>query len=688
MLIYQQSNATNQLNVIINATTTAGTTLAADVVLEKTIVSGASTVSADFGPSIKNFNIITVEGETPSSVTYTDNKITINGLKAALGSNNPITTKIELPLTVVSSVAATTGANNSGKITTVTNGTSATFQIPGWDDKLTKNTDITAGTSCKITYDAKGLVTAGASLMADDIPELSAAKITSGTFDVARIPDLDASKITSGQFADGRIASATTWNNKIGSLTAGSFIEITGSGDSRTIAVTTTSNTPTQGFIAQWGENGRMATKDPVNSSDSVNLSYANNHYLGKTATAVNASSLGGQSPAYYAAKSEIPSTYIQSASVSVSTLTLWDQAGTTLTFSPEIPDGAIAYAGGHDSVLQKVTSIPGESTVRSNEINTITNFGAVLGERNHLGYTTDDNWSAYTADETHGSNGTAVVGGANVISQTEDAFVFGYKNRTFSAHQSIIGGYKNKVYASESAVFGEKHTINGALYEAEGAIKTNTRKIAVFGGENTIGVGCQWDLVAGQSITINQYGKWVFSVGAKNRMDNSNEAVNQLGWNNQTGTYITDSTQIGYDNTTGNGASNNKLFNIVQIGHSNYSNKSETYMLGYNLTTQHTSQVILGRFNADVSSKDVLVVGCGHAADTNHGVAELQENCFTAGKDGDNKYIKVGGTTLTETQLQSLLAIINSSSSSNSNSGSDSGYEHNWGGDATPETT
>ena len=43
------------------------------------------------------------------------------------------------------------------------------------------NTLITAGTATKITYDAKGLVTAGVSLAASDIPSLSWSKITSGT---------------------------------------------------------------------------------------------------------------------------------------------------------------------------------------------------------------------------------------------------------------------------------------------------------------------------------------------------------------------------------------------------------------------------------------------------------------------------------------------------------------------------
>lgn len=44
--------------------------------------------------------------------------------------------------------------------------------------KVTANASITAGTKCKITYDAKGLVTAGADLTASDIPTLATSKIS------------------------------------------------------------------------------------------------------------------------------------------------------------------------------------------------------------------------------------------------------------------------------------------------------------------------------------------------------------------------------------------------------------------------------------------------------------------------------------------------------------------------------
>ena len=71
------------------------------------------------------------------------------------------------------------------------------------DNKVEKNANIAGATKCKITYDAKGLVTAGADLAASDIPSLATSKITSGTF------------------ADERIASAAAWNAKYDKPAAG-----------------------------------------------------------------------------------------------------------------------------------------------------------------------------------------------------------------------------------------------------------------------------------------------------------------------------------------------------------------------------------------------------------------------------------------------------------------------------------
>lgn len=52
------------------------------------------------------------------------------------------------------------------------------------------NGAITGATNTKITYDAKGLVTAGASLIESDIPSLGAGKITTGTFAIALMPTI------------------------------------------------------------------------------------------------------------------------------------------------------------------------------------------------------------------------------------------------------------------------------------------------------------------------------------------------------------------------------------------------------------------------------------------------------------------------------------------------------------------
>jgi len=62
------------------------------------------------------------------------------------------------------------------------------------DNKVTKNTNITAGTKPKVTYDVKGLITAGSDLIESDIPTLSQSKVTNLVTDLAA----KATKISGG----------------------------------------------------------------------------------------------------------------------------------------------------------------------------------------------------------------------------------------------------------------------------------------------------------------------------------------------------------------------------------------------------------------------------------------------------------------------------------------------------------
>ena len=136
-----------------------------------------------------------------SSVTFGANdvveivggsNVTVTGDATAktitVATSQPTVNNGTLTLQIGGTQKATFSANQSGN---------ATFNVTLSDlGAVAANNAITGATKTKITYDNKGLVTAGTDLVASDIPNLDAAKITSGTF------------------ADARISSATTWNAK------------------------------------------------------------------------------------------------------------------------------------------------------------------------------------------------------------------------------------------------------------------------------------------------------------------------------------------------------------------------------------------------------------------------------------------------------------------------------------------
>lgn len=103
---------------------------------------------------------------TISGITFDSNGL-ITGTTGLVGSDLPVAT------------TSTVGA--------VSVPASGSLEVNGTGQISVSASGVAAGTYPKVTVNAKGLVTSGSSLIAADIPDLSAAKLTSGTLDIARL---------------------------------------------------------------------------------------------------------------------------------------------------------------------------------------------------------------------------------------------------------------------------------------------------------------------------------------------------------------------------------------------------------------------------------------------------------------------------------------------------------------------
>lgn len=182
-----------------------GTAASADTTDFATAAQGEKADAAIPNPSTKTDGQLLTYNETQGkwvasdapatgvlSVTAGDASISIGGTAA-----NPTVAVAANTYDAYGAAAAVQGNTNS----TVKDAMDAAAAAQGTADAaVVANTAISGATKTKITYDSKGLVTAGGDLEATDIPSLDAAKIVSGTF------------------ADARIASAATWNAKQNAL--------------------------------------------------------------------------------------------------------------------------------------------------------------------------------------------------------------------------------------------------------------------------------------------------------------------------------------------------------------------------------------------------------------------------------------------------------------------------------------
>lgn len=133
------------------------------------------------GATLTTTELNYVDGVTSSIQTQLDNKqATITGAATTIVSNDLTASKAVISNANGKIDVSDTTSTELGYVHGVTSAIQT--QI---DNKVTKNADITAGTATKITYDSKGLVTAGTTLSASDIPDISADYVSTNLLGVA-----------------------------------------------------------------------------------------------------------------------------------------------------------------------------------------------------------------------------------------------------------------------------------------------------------------------------------------------------------------------------------------------------------------------------------------------------------------------------------------------------------------------
>jgi len=183
-----------KVTVDVRGHVTAGTTLvAADIPLATTALVGG--VSVGTGLSVTGGGVLnhsnSVAAGTTSGITR-DAQGHITGAVALVSADLPLASA-----GVPGAVSPGTGTSVSGAgALSVTAATSSAlggvivgsdFAVSTGTISLATQAGLTAGSYPKVTVTTKGIITAGASLTAADIPNLDASKITTGSLDIARV---------------------------------------------------------------------------------------------------------------------------------------------------------------------------------------------------------------------------------------------------------------------------------------------------------------------------------------------------------------------------------------------------------------------------------------------------------------------------------------------------------------------
>ena len=266
------------------------------------------------------------------------------------------------------------------------------------------------------------------------------------------------------------------------------------------------------------------------------------------------------------------------------------------------------------------------------------------------------------------------VFGGKNILHDgVQDSATFGYRNEIY-ANQAMTHGYKNTNKGGESFVQGTENQLLGNITidtdstDGYDGASSDTKASAVIGNKNVIQHGMKHSLVVGNQQTVDTNCQQIIVIGNKNKIGKSCSWTNTFGDSNEVKNYATDSTVFGYDNKIWGGSSGTPVQYVYEFGRhndnaGNGSNHSYAYMFGDYLNTTKDHQVVVGSCNkGDATEANAFfVVGTGTLGGDPFGTSNTPKTTLMV-KDGETDFtgiIKIGNTSLSEAQLQSLLALI-----------------------------
>lgn len=192
-----ESTLQSNINAETSARTSADTTLQANI--DKKVTANTAITGGTFTKvTVDTKGLVTSGASLSASDIPTIAQSQVSGLTSALNGKQAVSNLVTAWQTAPDNTHYPSEKLVSDSITseaTARSESDATLQA-NINKKVTANANITAGTNCKITYDAKGLVTAGTSLSASDIPTIPESKVSNLVNDLAG----KQAKLTAGDY--------------------------------------------------------------------------------------------------------------------------------------------------------------------------------------------------------------------------------------------------------------------------------------------------------------------------------------------------------------------------------------------------------------------------------------------------------------------------------------------------------